>query len=67
MNVVGHEAPTEQTSLRLDLVVAKQAQVSEAIAPGFEDRAAIDAALGDVMGYVFDNAALSAWHNLCVW
>ena len=67
MYVVGHEAPTEQTSLRLDLVVAKQAQVSEAIALGFEDRAAIDAALGDVMGYVFDNAALSAWHNLCVW
>ncbi len=42
MHVVGHEAPTEQTSLRLALVVAQQAQVGEAIALGFEDRAAID-------------------------
>jgi len=43
-------AGSTQTSLRLELVVAKQAQVGEAIALGFEDRAAIAATLGDVMG-----------------
>ena len=40
---------------------------TEVIAFGSEDRAAIDAALGDVMRDILDNAALPPWHNLSVW
>ena len=67
MNVIGHQAPSEQASLGVDQVIAEQAQVGVAIEFNLKDRTAVHAALSDVVGHTVDDAALSSWHNLCVW
>ena len=66
MNVVGHEAPAEQTDWRVSQVVAQQSQVGVTIEVGLKNGTAVDTALRDMVRDAVEDAALSSWHNLCV-
>ncbi len=65
MHVIRHQAPAEHADVRLKSLFGEQPQVREPIEVGFEHRAAIDAALGDVMRHAGTDATLPSWHNLC--
>jgi len=61
MNVIGHEAPGDDTDI-VARVLAKDLDVTDSVLIGEEDILSIVAALGDMMRRSGEHEARSAWH-----
>ena len=63
VDVVGHEAPTQEADFGVDEIVAEEREVGDAILVGGKGLAAVDAPLGDVARNAWKDTAVTPWHS----
>jgi len=62
MNVIGHEAPCEETDALAARVLVKDLDVTDSVLIGEKDVLSVVAALRDVMRHSGEYEARPAWH-----
>jgi hypothetical protein len=67
VDVVGHEAPSQQTHLRVGEVLAQESKIGEMILVGGKGAAAVHSPLGDMAGHTGKHTTIMSWHMLKKW
>ena len=63
VNVVGHEAPTQDAHAGVGQILLEQAEIGLPVGVAGKGLATVDAPLSDVAGRAWQHAALPSWHN----